>query len=115
MQGNNLTRKTNLYYKNVSKESGYYFDIEKNGDIDERRMFFLLRKIFEHYNPNCNYQEIDKELAQISESYSPKFLARSINPNVSVSVLRRLKEFMDQQIWRLPQKSQTHLEPAPEK
>ena len=106
---NELTRKTNLYFKNVREVSGYYFDIEKNGDIDKKRMFFLLRKIFGCYNPNCNYGEMYRELEQISQLYSPRFLARSINSMVILSVLKKLKEFMNHEIWHLPQQSQLRL------
>jgi len=106
---NELTRKTNLYYKNVREVSGYYLDVEKDSDIDNKRLFFLLRKIFGYYDPNCNYGEMYKELEQISQLYSPRFLARSTNPMVSLSILKRLKEFMNHEIWHLPQQSQLHL------
>jgi hypothetical protein len=106
---NQLARKTNLYYKNDRDVSGYYFDIEKDGDIDSKRLFLLLRKVFGYYNPNCNYGEMYKGLEQISQLYSPKFLARSINPMISLSILKRLKEFMNHEIWHLPQQSQLHL------
>jgi len=107
---NELARKTNLYYKNVREVSGYYFDIEKEGDIDKKRLFFLLRKIFGYYDPNCDYGEMYKELEQISQLYSPRFLARSINPMISLSILKKVKEFMNQEIWHFPQQTQPNLE-----
>jgi len=106
---NELARKTNLYYKNAREVSGYYFDVEKDGDIDNKRLFFLLRKIFGYYDPNCNYGEMYKELEEISQFYSPRFMARSTNPMISLSILKGLKEFMNHQVWRLPQQSQCHL------
>lgn len=101
---NDLARKTNLYYINIIKVSGYYFDIEKERNIDKKRLFFLLKKIFGYFSPSCDYKDMYKELEQISQLYSPKFLARSINPMTSLSILKKVKEFMDQEIWHLPQK-----------
>jgi len=104
---NDLTRKTNLYYMNDRSVPGYYFDIEKNGDLDENRVFFLLRRIFEFYDPKCNYREIYNELAKISQLYSPRFRARTMNPNISFSVLKRLKDFLENEVLRLPQRPDT--------
>lgn len=112
---NDLPRKTNHYYKlaGFGKESGYFFDIEKDGDIDEKKLFFLLGLILEHYNPRCDYAEMSGELSEISQRYYPRFLARSTNPNVAFSIIKRLKEFMDTEIWHLPPHSQTaQYEPA---
>lgn len=106
---NELARKTNLYYRNVRDVSGYYFDIEEDGDADKKRLFFLLRRIFGYYNPNCNYAEMYKELEQINHLYSPRFLARSTNPMTSLSILKKLKEFTNQEIWHLPQQLQLNL------
>ena len=99
---NALARRTNHYYENIEKESGYFFDIEKDGDIDEKRLLFLFRRIFEHYDSSLDYAELNRELAEISQLYSPRFLARSTNPTVSFSILKGLKDFMDKEIWRLP-------------
>ena len=57
-----LARKTRHYYKSTG-HSEYFLDIEKDGDVDEKKLFFLLGKIFERYDPNCNYRETNKELA----------------------------------------------------
>jgi hypothetical protein len=102
---NSLARKTNRYYQNLIRESGYFFDIEKGGDIDWNRLSFLLRRIFEPYDPNCNYTEMGKLLAEISQLYSPRFLARMTNQTVALSILRKLREFMDMEVWRLFPKS----------
>jgi len=99
---NALPRKTNHYYKNIEKESGYFFDIEKDGAVDEKKLLFLFRRIFEHYDSNCNYAGLERELAEISQSYSPRFLARSTNSTVAFSILKGLKGFMGEEIWRLP-------------
>jgi len=107
---NTLARKTNLYYTNLTKESGYFFDIENSGDVDQKRLSFLLRRIFSHYDSKCNYAELNRELAEISQLYSHRFLARSTNPTVSLSILRRLKEFLDKDVWHLPRQTQLNLE-----
>lgn len=107
---NTLAQKTNHYYKNLSQESGYFFDIEKDGAIDERKLFFLLRRIFGYWDPNCDYGEMYRESAEISRIYSPRFLARSTNPTVSLSILKKLKDFMDKEILHLPQQPQPNLE-----
>lgn len=99
---NALPRKTNHYYMNIEKESGYFFDIEKNGAVDEKKLSFLLRRIFEHYDSNCDYAELERELSEISQSYSPRFLARSTNSTAALNILKGLKDFMDEEIWRLP-------------
>jgi hypothetical protein len=99
---NALPRKTNHYYKIIGKGSEYYFDIEKDNDVDEKRLFFLLRRIFEHYDPGCDYQEMYKELAEISQLYYPKFLSRTVNPLIILTILQKLKEFLNVEIYRLP-------------
>jgi len=105
-----LARKTNLYYKNIREVSGYYFDIEIEGGIDKKRLFFLLRKIFGYYNENCDYEEFYKELEHISQLYSPRFLARSVNPMISLGILKALREFLNREIWHLPSQHQHNLE-----
>jgi len=107
-----LARKTKHYYKYVGKGSEYYFDIEKDSGIDEKRLFFLLRRIFEQYNPSCDYGEMYKELAGISQLYYPRFLSRSVNSTIVLTILQKLKDFMDEEILHLPPRIQTHLEPA---
>jgi len=97
-----LTRKTKYYYKYVGKGSEYYFDIEKNGNIDEQRTSFLLRRVFGHFDPSCNYEEMYKELAEISQLYYPRFHARSVNPTVVLGILKNLKDFTQDEILHLP-------------
>ncbi|MEM3572852.1 MAG: hypothetical protein QXJ62_01280 [Nitrososphaeria archaeon] len=99
---NALPRKTNHYYKILGRGSEYYFDIEKDNNIDEKKLFFLLRRIFEYYEPNCNYAEMYKELADISQLYYPRFLSRTVNPFIILTILQKLKEFLDVEIYRLP-------------
>lgn len=100
-----LTRKTNHYFQYVGKGSGYFFDIEKEAGPDEKRLVFLLQRIFEQCDFQRNYREMYKELAEISQLYSPRFLGRTTNPKISISILRKLDEFMDKEIWRLPPQS----------
>lgn len=107
---NTLARKTNLYYTNLTRDSGYFFDIENNGDVDEKRLCFLFKRIFNQYDPKCNYAEMNKELAEISQLYSHRFLARLTNPTVSLNILRRLKEFLDTGVWHLPRQPQPNSE-----
>lgn len=112
---NDLTRKTNHYYQNLKTESGYFFDIEKEGNIDQRRLLFLFRKIFEQCNPDYDYTEMYRELTDISNHYLTKFLSRSTNSTAAFSILRGLKDFMEKEIWRSPLQSSTRLRPSKEK
>lgn len=99
---NALARKTNHYYRYIGRGSEYFLDIERNGQVVEKRVSFLLNRIFEKYNPDCNYGEMYKELAEISQLYYPRFRARSVNPTVVLSILRKLRDFMDKEIFHLP-------------
>ena len=99
---NALARKTNHYYRYIGRGSEYFLDIERNGQVVEKRVSFLLDRIFEKYNPDCNYREMYRELAEISQLYYPRFRARSVNPTIVLSILRRLKDFMDKEISHLP-------------
>jgi hypothetical protein len=99
-----LPRKTNQYYRFIGKGSEYYFDLEANGSIDDRKLSFLLGRVFERFDPQCDYNKMYSELSRISQSYYPRFLARSANPKVILSVLGLLKEFMVTEILHLPQK-----------
>lgn len=97
-----IARKTNYYYKYIGKGSEYFFDIEKNGSIDEKRLLFLLRRIFGHFDPHCNYEEMYKELADISQLYYPRFHARNVNPSLVLGILKNLKDFTRDGILHLP-------------
>jgi hypothetical protein len=101
-----LPRKTNNYFKYVGKGSGYFFDVERDGSIDEKKLSFLFRRVFEHCDPDQNYSEMYNQLCEISRTYSPRFLGRSTNPTISLSILKELREFMNKEIWRLPSASQ---------
>ena len=96
-----LARKTRHYYK-YTGQSEYFLDIEKNGDVDEKRMFFLLRRIFERYDPNCSYREMYDELSSISQIYYPRFLDRSVNSTIVLTILTKLRSFLDRDILTLP-------------
>jgi hypothetical protein len=100
----NIARKTNHYYKFIGKGSQYYLDIENNGIIDERRLYFLLKKVFGQFDTNCNYDQMQKELEEISQSYYPRFLARSLNPNILYNISKLLRDFMQTEILHLPMK-----------
>jgi hypothetical protein len=100
-----LASKTNYYYKFVGKGSVYFFDIEENGEVVQKKMFFLLRKIFERYDATCNYEEMNRELAEISQRYSPRFQDRTIKPSVMFSILKNLEDFLDVEIRRMPEKT----------
>ena len=97
-----LARKTNYYYKYIGKGSEYYFDIERNGNIDEKRFSFLLGRAFGHFDPRCNYKEMYRELAEISQLYYPRFYSRTVNPTLVLGILKNLKDFMQDQILHLP-------------
>ena len=99
---NALARKTNHYYKYVGKGSEYFLEIERSGEIAERRLSFLLKRIFEEYDPHSDYKEMYKELSKVSQLYYPRFRARSVNPTIVLSILRKLKDFMAEEILRLP-------------
>jgi hypothetical protein len=97
-----LPRKTNYYYKYIGKGSEYFLDIQMGNDVDEKRLFFLLRRVFEKYIPTCDYGKMYQELAEVSQLCYPRFLSRSVNPNVVLGVLRKMKDFMDKEILNLP-------------
>lgn len=101
---NALPRKTNHYY--FGKNSEYFLDIEKNGQIIEKRVSFLLKKIFESYSPDFSYQEMYMRLAEISHVYYPRFQARSVDTTVVFGILRKLKTFMDSEVLQLPLKTE---------
>jgi len=97
-----LPRKTNHYYRYVRKRSEYFLDLEKNGQVVSKRVFFLLKRIFENYKPNSNYEEMYRELVAISQLYYPRFQARSISPTTALNILRILKDFLNRRILELP-------------
>jgi hypothetical protein len=97
-----LPRKTNHYYKYIGKGSEYFLDIQRDDDVDEKRLFFLLRRIFENYIPACDYGRLYKELAQVSQLYYPRFRSRSVSPKIVLSVLKKLKDFTDREVMNLP-------------
>ncbi|MEM2143934.1 MAG: hypothetical protein QW279_01115 [Candidatus Jordarchaeaceae archaeon] len=99
---NDLPRKTNHYYKFVGKGSEYYFDIEKDNKIDEKKLYFLLRRVFENYDSNCNYEEIYRDLVEISQRYYPRFLLRNVNSMTVLTILQKLKDFLAYEILYLP-------------
>lgn len=99
---NNLSRKTNLYYVNDAKDpSSYYFDIEQDGKLNKNKCSFLFRRIFENYNLSCNYRELYEELAIISQQYTPRFRARTLNQTIVFDVLLELKSFTNDGIMHL--------------
>lgn len=99
---NALPPKINHYYKHIGRGSEYFLDIQLNDDIDAKRLLFLLKKIFESYDSTCNYTEVYKDLTRLSQFYYPRFLSRSVNPNVVLSILKKLKEFMERDVLTLP-------------
>jgi len=101
-----LPRKTNHYFRYTGKGSGYFFDIEENGDVNEKKLFFLLRRIYERYDLDVDYTKMYKELAEISQLYSSRFLGRTTNPVISISILEKLKKFLEEEILHLPPKPQ---------
>jgi hypothetical protein len=104
-----LARKTRQYYRSTG-HSEYFLDIEKDGDIDETRLHFLLGKVFERYDPQYNYRELYSELIGISQLYYPRFLGRAVNTTIVLSILRKLRDFFEDGILRLP-----HLVDTPQK
>ena len=97
---NTLARKSNHYYENVPQESAYYFDIEVEGKIDEKKLHFLLSKIF-FRSPETNFDGLQKDLSDIGQLYSPRFLGRSINPLNAITILRKMRDFFDTDVHRI--------------
>lgn len=97
---NKLARKTNHYY--VGKGSEYYLDIEKDGKLDKKRLSFLLRKIFDSYNPECKYEMMNKELQDISQEYYHRFLGRTLDPLILLSLSKSLTKFLKFEIMKMP-------------
>jgi len=98
---NSLARKTNHYYVNIREQSGYYFDIEKDGQVDKSRINFVFHKIFQGARTDRdNYPEMYRRLAEISQSSTPRFLGRTAPTlEVSLGILRCLRSFVDIDIW----------------
>lgn len=96
---NKLSRKTNHYY--IGKDSRYYLDIEKDEKLDKKRLFFLLRKVFDSYNPDCNYDMMNKELQDISQEYYHRFLSRNPNPLILYSLSKNIKKFLEFEIMKM--------------
>lgn len=109
-----LARKTNHYYRFVGKGSQYYLDIENSGFIDEKRLRFLLGKIFGQYDPECNYEQMVKELEDISQLYYPRFTARVLDSNLVLSISKMLRNFMQTEILHLPMQKPEPMENADE-
>lgn len=104
-----LARKTNHYYTYIGKGSEYFLDVEKNGSVDEKRLCFLLGRVFGHFNPNCDYKQLNKELEEIGQLYYPRFLSRSLNPTVVLGISQILRNFMNDGILRLPLEAENGL------
>lgn len=101
---NELPRKTNHIYTNIGRGGGYYLDIETKEGVDEGKIAFLLRRIFENYHPDIKYFELKNSLMKISEKYHPQFLARRINSKAIFGITNKLDSFFDSEIWELPVK-----------
>ena len=95
-----------MYYVNNKNARGYYFDIEQNGSLDSGKLFFLLRRIFEHYDPNCDYKQLYNSLVGISQLYSPRFKERKVDSIVAFEILKKMKDFFENEVLRLPEKIQ---------
>jgi len=98
---NALPRKTDHIYKNIIKDSGYYLDIQKNNEIDNKKMNFLLKKIFEKHYPHKNYDAIKEELIEINQTYYTRFLNRQVNQKLVYNIIKTLTSFFEREIWRL--------------
>ena len=99
---NKLARKTNHYYKIIGRGSEYYLDIEKNEKLDKTRLFFLLRKVFDRFDPQCEYEMLCKELQKISQEFYPRFVARTLNPLILLNISKSLSRFMQFEIMKMP-------------
>jgi hypothetical protein len=97
-----LPRKTRHYY--IGKDYVYYFNIESNQGIDSNKLYFLLTRCFEGYDETCDYADMYRELSRISQKYSTRFLGRNVNPSAVLSILSKLKEFLENDIYRLKQR-----------
>ena len=93
-----LPKKTNHYFQYIRDEWGYFFDVENDGILDENKVFFLLGKVFEAYDPTANYDEAYQQLSQISQQHSIRFLSWSVDPTISLNVIRLLKEFFEREM-----------------
>jgi hypothetical protein len=89
---------------NDKNAPGYYFDIEVNEVFDSELLSFLLRRIFEHFEPNCDYKQLYKDLVGISQLYSPRFKLRKVNSAVSFKILKKMKAFFENEVLGLPKR-----------
>ncbi|MFZ7136865.1 MAG: hypothetical protein ACOWW1_00375 [archaeon] len=97
---NSLPRKTNHYY--VGKDSEYYINIEKNGKLDKKRLSFVLSKIFDSYDPCCNYSMMNKELQEISQKYYHRIVTRRLNSLILLELSNSIRKYLQFEIMKMP-------------
>ena len=102
---NDLPTKTNHVYVNMGGGDGYYHDIEYMGQLDENKLYFLLKLVFDEYNPDINYKSLKNELISLSEKYSPQMLSRNIDSRVLYEILNKIEVFFNVEIYNQPLKN----------
>jgi hypothetical protein len=98
-----LPKRTSHYYRSPG-DSVYFLDVEEEGKINSNRIQFLLKRVFEEYDKNCMYKDLEQDLQKISLRYSPSFLERKILQKNLFEILGQLAEFMTD-IHHLPHKT----------
>lgn len=95
-----LPIKTNNIYKNLKSDSGYYFDFEKNNDIDSQKLNFILDLIFHNFNLHIqNIDELYNLLFDLSMKYNLKFLERQVDNRKTYEILKQLKNYLELDIF----------------
>uniref|UniRef100_A0A7C3F3N5 Uncharacterized protein n=1 Tax=Candidatus Methanomethylicus mesodigestus TaxID=1867258 RepID=A0A7C3F3N5_9CREN len=102
---NSLPKKTSHIFT-FTQESGYYLNLEKNGELDIAKLNMILRKIFEYYDANLDYQKIYEDLYEISRNFKMQFSNRQINPHITLDVSYRVRDFFENELYKYPKQIQ---------
>lgn len=89
---NDLQKKTSQYYK--SHDATYYFDIEKENRVEEDKVSFLLKKVFDQPSLFENKKDfLSNKLQMLSQRYYAKLNRKNLNSENIFIILSKLKMF----------------------
>ena len=91
---------TKHLYTNIKSDSGYYFDVVKNNEIDENSVKFLLDQIFHKLNPNeVDNNILKNQLFEISTKYNLKFIDREVDSKKSYTIMKIINKYLNLDIY----------------
>ncbi|MHA1267808.1 MAG: hypothetical protein ACTSRS_21425 [Candidatus Helarchaeota archaeon] len=89
-----------LYTILPKPDSGYFFNVVKNHEIDENSVKFLLNQIFHKLNPNeIDADTLKNELFEISTKYNLKFIDRDVDSRKSYTIMKIINKYLDLDIY----------------